>query len=89
MPETRAEVAAAEEEPLKTIVQDAVTAANAGMHAAVTAAVTENKEAISNKFELIPFQGNITDNFDDWLKRFNRLGQANNWDDDRKKNVLP
>ncbi len=101
MPETRSEAeaaaAAAEAERLKAIVSQAVSqavteanaGAQAGMRAAVSAAVADNKEAIPNKFELMPFQGNVTDNFDEWLKWFNRLAQANSWSDDHKKNILP
>ncbi len=78
---------------VNTAVKSAVQESTAGMQQtvtnAVTTAVTENKEAVVSNFELKPFHANISDNFDEWLKRFNRLAQANNWADNRKKNILP
>ncbi len=91
MPVTREQEEQAE--ALKTLVnaavKNAVQESTAGMRQAVTNAVSESKEAVVSNFELKSFSGNVTDNFDEWLKRFNRLAQANNWVDDRKKNILP
>lgn len=35
------------------------------------------------------FYGNLDDDIDSWIKNFNRIARANNWNEERKKNILP
>lgn len=45
--------------------------------------------SLGGETDLKPFSGTIGENFEDWIKHFERLAQANRWEDDRKRDVLP
>ncbi len=68
-------------------VSDVMTASRNDTERSISAAVESSKDAVPMQFDLSVFKGGVSDNFE-WLKRFNRLAQANNWTEDRKKNVL-
>ena len=38
---------------------------------------------------LTHFSGAMGESFEEWLKRFNRLAQANNWTPEKKRDVFP
>lgn len=86
------EIARAVEEGMRTVqqgIQADIENSRTQMSNHIKAAVNATKEAVPLSSGVNYFSGEIGESFEEWLKRFDRLAQANNWDDNRKRDVFP
>ena len=76
---------------LSQTIADQINEVKNAVNTGLTAAVG-TKEVVSleqNNGGLPFYHGGVGESLDHWLKRFNRLAQANSWNADKKRDVFP